>query len=112
MKPDVDKALAKKEDYEGVEKVIPKQIKDIQLFKYEDKINKTPDDEDENEETLSILKESSLKGSASSGIILPDGCGSVPEGRPGPNKDPVEIDGISNDERVKDTTDNDEECEV
>ena len=56
VKPDVDKALAKKEDYEGVEKVIPKQIKDIQLFRYEDKINKTPDDEDENEETLSILK--------------------------------------------------------
>ena len=38
VKPDVDKALAGKEDYESVEKLIPKEIEDIQLFKYDDKL--------------------------------------------------------------------------
>ena len=79
------------------------------MFKSEDKLNKTPDDEDKNEETLGIPQEISPKDSASLGIFFPDGCGLVSEGRPDPNKDPVEIDSITNNERILDLTDNVEE---
>merc|ERR1712013_537742 len=47
--------------------------------------------------------------SASSGIFFPEGCGSVAEGNPDPNKVPVEIDSKSNNKRVEDATDNFEE---
>ena len=45
VKPDVNEALAKKEDYEDIEKVIPKEIEDIRLFKYDDKLDDPLNDE-------------------------------------------------------------------
>ena len=124
VKSDVDENLARKEDYDGVEKVKDdldkfseikendencdklKETEEVILIKYEDKLNETLVVEDEDEETLGIPQESSHKDSASSGIFFPEGCGSVAEGMPNPNKDPDEIDGISNNKEVQDSTDN------
>ena len=45
VKPDVDENLARKEDYEDVEKVKPEETEDIQ-FKYDDKLDDPLNDED------------------------------------------------------------------
>ena len=57
VKPDVDKAFDGKEDYEGVEKVMPRETEDIRLLKYDDKLDDPLNDENlEKKEEYEVVK--------------------------------------------------------